>query len=236
MVTALIVLCIWAQADQEREVEYETVETESEKGVRRWHKLTFIIYPQIIMIFSAPRPYLQMRYAEVQIIGDRFVCNVFYLDNMSAWFYSFILFSFKSSSLTLSVAAPIFIKYWVFPLLEWPLLLFNWVFSFDLGLPEALWPEDGRLTAVDVDCLLCPLKMLTDSVRIVHTFLNILWSRKTSHYTVLLPSSNWLKQTFPIISCHTLHCFNFPDSKCLCNHHATFIILVESRPHGMSAH
>ena len=76
MVTALIVLCIWAQADQEREVECEIVETESEKGVRRWHKMTVIVYPQIIMIFSAPRPYLQMRDAEVQIVGDRFVCNV----------------------------------------------------------------------------------------------------------------------------------------------------------------
>ena len=38
--------------------------------------MTFIVYPQIIMIFFAPRPYLQMRDAEVQIVGERFVCNV----------------------------------------------------------------------------------------------------------------------------------------------------------------
>ena len=45
-------------------------------GMARWHKMTFIVFTQINMISFAPRPYLQMRDAEVQIVGDRFVCNV----------------------------------------------------------------------------------------------------------------------------------------------------------------
>ena len=144
------------------------------EGVAMWRKMTFLFFTQINMIFF-PLDYTyiweKQKYRLLRIVSLQCVLEVLsFFENVYA---RFNFFSIKSFPLTSSVAAPIFVKHWVFPLLEWPLLLFNWVFSFDLGLPEALWPEDGRLTAVDVDCLLCPLKMLTDSVRIVHTFLNI---------------------------------------------------------------
>ena len=151
--------------------------TKSEKVWRCDIKWRFFFLPKLTWYFL-PLDYTfiweKQMYRLLRIVSLQCVLEVlsFFFENVCA---RFDFFSIKSSPLTSSVAAPIFIKYWVFPLLEWPLLLFNWVFSFDLGLPEALWPEDGRLTAVDVDCLLCPLQMPTHSVRIVHTFLSILW-------------------------------------------------------------